>query len=77
MKNILISVAGSGGRQEYKDVSIAPGTKPRDVLSRLNLTGFQLSKPDGGAFGMNDDMYGSISEGAKVFATKSDVEAGR
>jgi hypothetical protein len=76
MKQIIISVAGAEGKRDFKDVQILPGTKPRDVLTQLNLTGFQLSKPEGGAFGFNDDLYQGVSDGQKVFATKADVEAG-
>jgi hypothetical protein len=76
MKQIIISVAGSDGKREFRDVQILPGTKPRDVLAQLNLTGFQLSKPEGGAFDFNDDLYQAVSDGQKVFATKADVEAG-
>ena len=76
MKQIIISVAGSDGKREFKDVQILPGTKPRDVLAQLNLNGFQLSKPEGGAFDFNDDLYQAVSDGQKVFATKADVEAG-
>lgn len=47
MKNIIISVAGTEGKQEYKDVQILPGTKPRHVLAKLGLNGFQLSRPEG------------------------------
>lgn len=75
MKQITIVVAGTEGN-DLKDVEIGPGTKPRDVLSQLKLTGFQLSKPDGGAFGFNDDLYPAVDAGQKVFATKSDVIAG-
>ncbi|MBL8124200.1 MAG: hypothetical protein JNJ39_08850 [Blastocatellia bacterium] len=77
MKQIIISIAGTDGKREFKDVQILPGTKPRDVLAQLNLNGFQLSKPEGGFFGFNDDLYQAVSEGQKVFAIKSDVEAGR
>lgn len=77
MKNIIISVAGTDGKREYKDVQILPGTKARDVVSKLNLNGFQLSRPEGGAFGFNDDLYQAVSDGQKVFATKADVEAGQ
>jgi hypothetical protein len=76
MKSIIISVAGTDGKQEYQDVQILPGTKPRDVLAKLNLVGFQLSRPEGGAFGFNDDLYQGVADGQKVFATKADVEAG-
>lgn len=76
MKQIIISVAGTDGRREFKDVQIMPGTKPRDILAQLNLNGFQLNKPEGGAFGFNDDLYQAVADGQKVFATKTDVEAG-
>ncbi len=76
MKQIIISVAGTDGSREYKDVEILPGTKARDILSKLNLDGFQLNKAEGGAFGFNDDLYQAVSEGQKLFATKSDVVAG-
>jgi hypothetical protein len=76
MKTIIISVAGTDGKREYKDVQILPGTKPRDIVSKLNLNGFQLSRPEGGAFGFNDDLYQAVADGQKVFATKADVEAG-
>ncbi len=76
MKQIIISVAGTDGTREYKDVQLMPGTKPRDVLAQLKLDGFQLSKPEGGAFGFNDDLHEAVADGQKVFATKSDVIAG-
>ncbi len=76
MKQIIISVAGTDGTREYKDVQLLPGTKPRDVLAQLNLNGFQLNKAEGGAFGFNDDLYQAVADGQKIFATKSDVGAG-
>ncbi|MBK7394407.1 MAG: hypothetical protein IPI64_14115 [Chloracidobacterium sp.] len=76
MKQIIISVAGTDGTREYKDVQLLPGTKPRDVLAQLNLNGFQLNKAEGGAFGFNDDLYQAVADDQKIFATKSDVEAG-
>jgi len=76
MKRITISVAGTDGKREHTDVELMPGIKPRDVLAKLNLDGFQLSKPEGGAFDFNDDLYQAVSDGQKVFATKSDVVAG-
>ncbi len=77
MKKIIVAVAGSEGRKEYKDVQLLPGTKSRDVLSKLGLDGFQLSRPEGGAFAFNEDLYKGVEDGQKVFATKADVEAGR
>jgi len=76
MKRIIIAVAGSEGKHEYKDVQILPGTRSRDILAKLGLNGFQLSRPEGGAFGLGDDLYQTVAEGQKVYATKADVEAG-
>ncbi len=76
MKKIVVAVAGTEGRREYQDIQILPGTQPRDVLSKLGLDGFQISRPDGGAFGFADDLYEAVAEGQKVYATKADVEAG-
>ncbi len=75
-KQITIAVAGSGGKREFRDVSILPGTKARDVLGKLGLTDFQLSKPEGGAFAHNDDLFAAVADAQKIYATKADVEAG-
>ena len=77
MKAVTIAVAGTGGLREFKDVSLLPGTRPRDVLAKLDLEGFQLTKPEGGAFGHGDNLYDAVADGQKIFATKADVEAGR
>ena len=74
-KRIIIGIAGSEGR-EYKDVVILPNTRAIDVLNQLGLRGFQLAKPDGGMFAHNDDLYEAVSDGQKIYAAKSDVEAG-
>jgi hypothetical protein len=76
-KQITVAVAGTGGKREFRDVSILPGTKSRDVLGKLSLDGFQLAKPEGGAFAHNDDLFAAVADGQKVYATKADVEAGR
>jgi hypothetical protein len=76
MKRVIIAVAGTDGKREYKDVQLLPETKSRDILSKLNLNGFQLSRPEGGAFGFNDDIYQAVADGQKIYATKADVEAG-
>lgn len=76
MKNITIVVAGTEGKQEYRDVQLLPGVKARDVLAKLGLNGFQLTRPDGGAFGFNDDLYEAVADNQKLYATKADVEAG-
>ena len=76
MKRIIVSVAGTDGRGEYKDVQLLPGTKARDLLGKFGLTGFQLSRPEGGAFDLNDDVYQAVADGQKLFATRANVEAG-
>ena len=76
MKRIIIAVAGTEGRKEIRDVQLLPGSRPRDVLAKLGLAGFQLSKPDGGAYGFNDDLFQAVTDGKKVYAVKADVEAG-
>lgn len=75
-KQIIIAVAGSGGQREFKDVAILPGTRAKDILTKLGLNGFQLMKPAGGAFANADDLYTSLADGQKVYAAKADVEAG-
>ena len=75
MKRIIIGIAGSDGK-EFKDVAIAANTRAIDVLNQLELRGFQLQRPDGGMFAMNDDIYSQVADGQKLYAVKSDVEAG-
>jgi hypothetical protein len=74
-KRIIIGIAGSDGK-EFKDVAILPNTRAIDVLNQLNLRGFQLARPDGGMFAQNDNIYDQVADGQKVYAVKSDVEAG-
>jgi len=75
-KRLIIGIAGSDGK-EFKDVAILPNTRALDVLNQLNLRGFQLVKPEGGMFAHNDNLYDAVSDGQKIYAAKSDVEAGR
>jgi hypothetical protein len=74
-KRIIIGIAGAEGK-EFKDVAILPNTRAIDVLNQLNLRGFQLAKPEGGMFAHNDNLYDAVADGQKIYATKSDVEAG-
>jgi len=76
MKTLVIAVAGTEGKKEFKDVQILPGVKPRDVLGQLGLTGFQLSRPEGGAVAHNDNLYDLVADGQKLYATKCNVDAG-
>ena len=75
-KKITIDVAGTEGKEEFKDVKLLPGTKVRDVLGPLGLQGMQLSKPGGGAFDFNDNLFDAVADGQKIHATKSDLIAG-
>jgi len=74
-KRIVIGIAGSDGK-EFKDVAILPNTRAQDVLKQLDLRGFQLARPEGGMFANTDDIYQSVADGQKLYATKADVEAG-
>ncbi len=74
-KRIIIGIAGSNGK-EFKDVAILPNTRAIDVLNQLNLRGFQLEKPEGGMFAHADNLYDNVADGQKIYAVKSDVEAG-
>ena len=74
-KRIVIGIAGSDGK-EFKDVAILPNTRAQDVLKQLDLRGFQLARPEGGMFAKTDDIYESVVDGQKLYATKADVEAG-
>jgi hypothetical protein len=74
-KRIVVGIAGAEG-QEFKDVAILPNTRAMDVLNQLKLKGFQLAKPDGGMFAFKDNIHDAVSDGQKVFAVRSDVEAG-
>ncbi len=75
-KRIIIAIAGSDGK-EFTDVAILPNTRVSDVLKNLELTGFELAKPDGGMFANTDNLFDAVSDGQKLYATKSDVQAGR
>lgn len=74
-KRIIIGIAGSDGR-EFKDVAILPNTRAGDVLKTLKLDGFQLSRPEGGAFAHTDNLFDAVADGQKLYAAKADVEAG-
>lgn len=74
-KRLIIGIAGSEGK-EFHDVQILPNTRAADVLKGLNLTGFQLAKPEGGMFAREDNIFDAVADGQKLYATKADVEAG-
>lgn len=76
-KSIVLAIAGAEDKPEIKDVDILPDTRVSDVLTKLNLQGFDLLKPEGGVFAREDDLYGSVSAGQKLYLEKSAVQAGR
>lgn len=52
------------------DILVRPGTTTRDIVKQLELpSDFALSKRDGVFFGDNEDVYGSLRDGEKVFAS--------
>jgi hypothetical protein len=74
-KRLTIGIAGSDGK-EFQDVAILPNTRASDVLTQLNLRGFQLARPEGGMFARHDNLFDAVADGQKLYATKADVEAG-
>jgi hypothetical protein len=75
MKNITI-VPATGGA--YSDLSIAPGTTPRDIKKQLNLANEYVLTRGRGTEPLRDDenIYESVSDGSKLFAS-TNVEWGR
>ena len=57
-KIVSLVVFGTDGKKELL-IELVPNVKVRDVLTQLNLTGYQLTKPNGGAYAYNDDLYQS------------------
>jgi hypothetical protein len=68
VKNITIIPAAGGA---YSDISIAPGTTPRDVKKQLNLAdNFVLTRGKGTEPIPDDEnLYETISDGTKLFST--------
>ena len=73
MKSAVIVISASG---RAHDVSIEPGTTPRDVLSELGLGEDYVLSKDGGAhtFGDSENLYPEIVDGEKLSVTcRTDV----
>ena len=72
MKKLAVVVAGSGNIQ---DVEIQPGTTAGDVLHKLNLQDYLLSKGPGEPFfAAAESIYDKVKDGEKIFAsTKAEV----
>jgi len=74
-RNITVVRSESG---TMHDLAIMPGTTSRDVLREIGLDdNYVLSSGRGSApFGPEENIYGSVSNGAKLFAA-TPVEVGQ
>ena len=68
MKNITIIPATGGS---YSDLTIKPGTTPRDIKRQLGMADtFVLTRGQGTESIPDDEnLYESVSDGTKLFAT--------
>jgi hypothetical protein len=72
-KHITAVIAESGA---YHDLQIAPGTTPRDIRNQLSIDDhYLISKRGGEPFGDDENIYGSVAEGEKLFLA-TPVEVG-
>jgi hypothetical protein len=74
LKNVYIAIAGSG--QPPREVMLAPGATPLDVLEQINLNGYRLQKPGGRIFSFEDDVFSAVDNYQKLYASPDDVEIG-
>lgn len=74
MKKIVIIPATGGA---YSDLSLAPGTTPRDVKRQLNLAENYVLTRGRGTEPIPDDenLYETVTDGTKLYAT-TDVQWG-
>lgn len=74
-KHITAVVAESGA---YHDLQIGPGTTTRDIRTQLNLgEHYLISKRGNEPFGEDENIYGSVADGEKLFlSTPVEVGAG-
>lgn len=68
MKNITVCVAETG---VYHDLTIAPGTTARDIITQVGLADqYLLSRGHNREpFGADENVYESVADGAKLFAS--------
>lgn len=73
MKKICVMVAGS--ERELLDIEIHPGQTAQEILTQLGLPGYVLSLgPDSNRFfGADENVYTSVVDGDKVYATTKAV----
>lgn len=70
-KNITIVKPGAGenAQSEAYDIAIQPGHTAQQVLERLTLNDFALTKGDGRAVDMTADLFPLVENNEKLFAT--------
>ena len=72
MKRLSVAVAGTG---QILDLEIQPGTTAGDILAKLNLRDYLLSKgPNDPFFANAESIFDKVNDGEKIFAsTKAEV----
>ncbi len=75
MSKQITVIPATGGA--YSDLTIAPGTTPRDIKKQLGLaTNFVLTRGRGTEpIADDENLYESVTDGTKLYAT-TDVEWG-
>ena len=59
------------------DITVRPGTTSGEIVRQLGLPkDFVLSKRDGVLFGDNEEVYGVLRDGEKMFASAPAVVGG-
>lgn len=76
-KHLVVVLAGSEGKKEFKDVAIVAGTKPRDILAKLGLHGLSMTNPQGGLFDSNADLFPLVADGQKIYVAQAKADAGK
>jgi hypothetical protein len=67
--SVVTPGAGGNGQSEAYDLSIQAGHTGRQVMDRLGLKDFVLTKADGKAIDMLADLFPLVENGEKLFAT--------
>jgi hypothetical protein len=69
-KNITIVKPGAGEstQSEAYDIAIQPGHTGKQVMEQLTLNDFVLTKGDGKALNMAEDLFPLVENGEKLFA---------
>ena len=72
MKRLSVVIAGTG---QIRDLEIQPGTSAGDVLNKLGLLDYLLSKgPNDPFFANAESIFDKVNDGEKIYAsTKAEV----